>query len=122
MATVGLRRTRATRQQEAMTLRYRLSEHGSVFSTRARGVRLLTDVESRLSESHSPIVLDFEGVKHVSYSFADEFVGKLMQRAHDSASGLPELINVDESVHDVIKLNLRSRELAFDGDVVVSCA
>ncbi|MEA2372633.1 MAG: hypothetical protein QOH12_3027 [Solirubrobacteraceae bacterium] len=95
-----------------MKLRYKLVEQGSVFSTRSRGVRMLTDLESRVSEAQGPIVLDFEGVKHVSYSFADEFVGKLMQRAHDTGSPLPELVNIDQrTVYDVIELNLRSRDL-----------
>lgn len=83
---------------------------------------MLSDLESRLDDSDASITLDFEGVKHVSYSFADEFIGKLVQRAHDGDVAPPTLVNVGPSVYDVIELNLRSRGLGLGAGVLPSHA
>jgi hypothetical protein len=58
-----------------MALRYILSEFGTSFATRGRGRELREDLEAKVSAD--AVVIDFAGVTNVSYSFADEFVGKL---------------------------------------------
>jgi STAS-like domain of unknown function (DUF4325) len=93
-------------------MRCRLVEQGSVFSTRARGVELLSGLEaSYFGHPLDPIVLDFDGVKHVSFAFADEFVGRLVQRAHDNRLAVPQIVNVSPEIQSMVGLSLRSREL-----------
>jgi anti-anti-sigma regulatory factor len=58
-----------------MALRYILMEFGTSFATRGRGRDLREDLEAKASPGG--VVIDFAGVTNVSYSFADEFVGKL---------------------------------------------
>ena len=59
-----------------MTPRFSLSTHGTSFATRARGEELRLDALELAGEAPD-LVLDFSGVARVSYSFADEFAGKL---------------------------------------------
>jgi hypothetical protein len=56
-------------------LRYILKDFGTSFATRARGRELREDVVANLSDG--AVLLDFAGVTNLSYSFADELVGKL---------------------------------------------
>jgi hypothetical protein len=87
----------------------KLNESGSVFSTRSRGVRLLANLEIELAPDR--LVVDLDGVQHISYSFADEFIGKLVQRAIELQAPLPEFVNIEPGVRKVIALNLRARHL-----------
>jgi hypothetical protein len=61
-------------------LRYILKDFGTSFATRARGREIREDLASAAAKG--VVEIDFAGVTNVSYSFADEFVGKL------SADGL----------------------------------
>jgi hypothetical protein len=93
-------------------MEYQLAYRGSVFSTRSRGVELLVDLETcLLSNPRDEVVLDFEGVKHVSFSFVDEFVGRLVQRAEDNRAEVPRLTNLTPDVAAIVSMSLRSREL-----------
>jgi hypothetical protein len=59
-----------------MALRFSLSDFDRAFATRSRGSELRTTLIARAADEDRAIV-DFAGVTNVSYSFADEFVGKL---------------------------------------------
>lgn len=59
-----------------MAVRFALIEFGRSFATRGRGMELRQEVLDRAGESTS-VVVDLTGVDHMSYSFADEFSGKL---------------------------------------------
>ncbi len=59
-----------------MALQFRLIEFGRSFATRGRGEELRKELIARV-EDEDVAILDFSGVTNVSYSFADEFVGKL---------------------------------------------
>jgi anti-anti-sigma regulatory factor len=99
-------------------VQYRLADHGLVFSTRDRGARMLADILEKLGAA--PIesaVIDFASVHSVSYSFVDEFIGGLMQRAGASP---PTLVNVSESAARTIERSLRRRGL--DADNVITTA
>lgn len=86
-----------------------LAPHGQVFSTRPLGAELLREVESRAS-GQTVIEIDFTGVRQVSYSFADEFAGALMERATlGQLSGRVRLANVPPKVARVIEGSLRRR-------------
>lgn len=65
--------------------RYRLSQDGTVFSTRARAEEIRANVES-LVRGRPAVVLDFDGVRSISFSFADELFGVLAERHQDDAS------------------------------------
>jgi hypothetical protein len=68
-------------------LRYILKDFGTSFATRARGAELRADALAQADGGE--VQLDFSEVTNVSYSFADEFVGKL------SAAGVElEYINM----------------------------
>ena len=60
-----------------MTLLFTLSEFGRSFATRGRGAELRAEVLDRAA-LREDIVLDFRDVSKVTYSFADELVGKLV--------------------------------------------
>jgi hypothetical protein len=59
-----------------MTLTFQVKEFGRTFATRERGNGLRGEL-LKLAEGHDVVVVDFDGVMSVSYSFADELVGKL---------------------------------------------
>jgi anti-anti-sigma regulatory factor len=59
-----------------MVTRFPLSEFGTSFATRGRGEELRHEVLKRIGAS-AAVVVDLADVEHVSYSFADEFLGKL---------------------------------------------
>jgi hypothetical protein len=74
-----------------MALSYILKDFGTSFATRDRGRELRESLQSDLSGHH--VILDFAGVTNLSYSFADEFMGKL------SADGVDlEFINMAPAV------------------------
>lgn len=60
-------------------MRFRLHDRGTVFSTRPRGAALLAELENE-ADTATVVEVDFGGVESISYSFADEFVGELVQR------------------------------------------
>jgi hypothetical protein len=65
-----------------MVTRFLLSEFGASFATRGRGEELRTQALKRAGAS-STLIVDFAGVRRVSYAFADEFVGKLVAEGDD---------------------------------------
>lgn len=88
-----------------MQMDYKLTKYGSVFSTRSKGARMLAELKA------TPEVVDFRGVRSVSYSWADEFVGKLYQRAHDRGAAVPAIANAEHAVLSVINFSLNNRGL-----------
>lgn len=89
-------------------MRYILKDFGTSFATRARGAELRVDA---LAKAGGTVVqLDFSDVTNVSYSFADEFVGKL------SASGVElEYINMAAPVKRSIQRAVARRTGAAAG-------
>jgi hypothetical protein len=55
--------------------------------------------------------IDFAGVRSVSYSFVDEFIGELAQAAGTNA---PRCINVSPAAARTIERSLRRRGLDFE--------
>ena len=77
-------------------MRYRLADHGRVFSSRDRGARLLADFVSVYDQHDgSSIIIDFEGVMSMTHSFADEFVGELLVRGERGDIPAPTLENLE---------------------------
>jgi len=101
---------------------YQLAKQGSVFSTRPRAVRLLAHLHEVSDLDTTPLVLDFQGVRDMSYSFADEFIGTLTQRAIDEQVEAPQLINMEAPVCEMVSLSLASRELPLPAQARVCAA
>ena len=91
-------------------MRFRLTDYGEVFSTRPRGAELLALLEQQASAA-TVIEIDFDGVKSVSYSFADEFVGELAERASRDANYEVALAHVPQRAERVIFGSLERRGL-----------
>ena len=80
-----------------MTIHLLLAEHGRTFATRGRAMEL----RERLSKGLTPgeqVIVDFTGVTNVTYSFADELVGKLAAET----DGRVEPINMDPLVASTV--------------------
>ncbi|TAK33856.1 MAG: DUF4325 domain-containing protein [Chloroflexota bacterium] len=112
-------------------MRYQFSEKGTFFSTRQRGDEVRGDIEARLQglEPNEPLILDFAGVEMISFSFADEVVGRLLESS--KAGGLGDrvilLANLNAETSDPIERSLERRELIaayldVDGSVRLMCA
>jgi hypothetical protein len=59
-----------------MALMFILSDFGQTFATRERAAQLREELMDKAVD-HEEVIVDFDGVTNVSYSFADEFLGKL---------------------------------------------
>jgi STAS-like domain of unknown function (DUF4325) len=77
-------------------LRYVLKDFGTSFATRTRGGEVRDQVVQLANGA--AVQVDFAGVTNMSYSFADEFVGKL------SADGVDlEFINMAPAVERSVR-------------------
>lgn len=63
-----------------MALMFQVSDFGQTFATRERGDELRRLLLEQ-AKGHDEVIVDFDGVTSVSYSFADEFLGKLVAEA-----------------------------------------
>jgi hypothetical protein len=101
-----------SRHEEAtMALTFQVNEFGHTFATRERGDVL----RRRLLEQckgHDVVIVDFDGVTNVSYSFADEFLGKL----YAEGSIQVERRNLSARVQDVV-----DRAVSRRAEDVVTC-
>jgi hypothetical protein len=63
-------------QEGSMTAVFSLSDFGRAFATRERGAELRDGLLEQYPDA-AEVVIDLAGVANFSYSFADEFFGKL---------------------------------------------
>ena len=76
-------------------MRYRVADHGRVFSTRDRGAEILSDFSAFYArEGGTDVVLDFADVLSMTPSFADEFIGDLLERSARGEIAMPALENL----------------------------
>lgn len=88
---------------------FSLSTYGHAFSTRPRGIEVLREFE-RKAAGQDKASVDFALVRHISYSFADEFVGALMQNLQEGAYRFDvEFVNVPPKFQRLIDASLSSR-------------
>jgi hypothetical protein len=103
-------------------MRFRLHDRGTVFSTRPRGAALLAELQTE-ADMASVVEVDFSGIETISYSFADEFVGNLMQRAAAGQYGFEIVLEgVPMSLRSLILRSLRNRGLTPDPDELFELA
>ena len=92
--------------------RYVLGRHGQAFSTRARAEQIRAEVE-QLAAGAGDVLIDFEGVRSVSYSFADELVGVFASRYQADHSSLrPVVIGLTAQAQRVLLGSLEQRGLS----------
>jgi hypothetical protein len=93
---------------------YPVAQHGRVFSTRERGAELRRQIEAALEKVGlgEPLILDVAGVELISFSVADEIVGKLLaDRAVAKRPGRAILLaGANEDALDPIVRSLRRRD------------
>jgi hypothetical protein len=89
-------------------MQFSLAKHGLVFSTRDRGVRMRAELLEISHASAEAVTIDFAGVQSATYSFLDEFVGKL---AESMAPNAPKLVNLPPMIARTIESSLRRRGL-----------
>lgn len=85
-----------------MTVRFELREFGTSFATRGRGEELRNEVMEHVDDS-GHIVVDLAGVEHVSYSFADELLGKLATASSVSVDIEGAGPTVSRTIEDAIR-------------------
>lgn len=98
-------------------MRFSLVDHGLVFSTRSRGSRMRADLLEMMGGGSPQVTIDFDGVQSASYSFLDEFIGKLVESMTPNA---PRLVNVPPMIARTIESSLRRRGLDADGTLAAS--
>jgi hypothetical protein len=93
-----------------MPFRFRLSDFGSTFSTRPRGIEL-RDTLIQAASHEVEVEVDLDGVLSVSYSFADEFAAGLTQGSADgSISFAVRLTGASPEVERVIDRAVAHRQ------------
>lgn len=94
-------------------MRYRIADYGTVFSTRDRGARVLVEVlEAYRARNNGEIIVDFEGVRSMTHSFADEFIGELLSMAKRGEVPTPALENLRGTPLRAVERSARVRDLA----------
>jgi hypothetical protein len=88
---------------QTMVARFNLAERGRAFATRGRAQELRAEAIALAGSQE--LIVDFEGVAHVTYSFADELLGKL--RSEHGICVTP--INMVRHVERVVDRALISR-------------
>jgi hypothetical protein len=91
---------------------FHLSSHGAVFSTRPLGAQLREEALAAGAGS-ADLTISFAGVRSISYSFADEFLGPMIS---DDRTGRAHLTDVPPELHRVIlgALERRGTKIAAD--------
>ncbi len=91
-----------------MALLFSLKEFGRAFATRGRGSELRLELLAR-SAGEDVVIVDFEEVTNVSYSFADEFLGVLVSGDDESDIPRVELANMAGPVERAVQRAMSRR-------------
>jgi STAS-like domain of unknown function (DUF4325) len=92
--------------------RYVLGRHGQAFSTRAKAEQIRAEIE-QLAAGGRDVLIDFEGVRSVSYSFADELIGVFASRYEANNDSLrPVVIGLSAQAQRVLLGSLEQRGLS----------
>ncbi|HUR86951.1 MAG TPA: DUF4325 domain-containing protein [Solirubrobacteraceae bacterium] len=70
----------------------------------------MSDLREKISHAPAePVLIDFAGVRSVSYSFIDEFLGEFLQAIDDEDAAAPSLVDLPSSAASTIERSLRRR-------------
>ena len=98
--------------QSLASPRYVLGRHGQAFSTRAKAEQIRAEIE-QLAAGARDVLIDFEGVRSVSYSFADELIGVFASRFEADHNSLrPVVIGLTAQAQRVLIGSLEQRGLS----------
>jgi len=84
-----------------MEVRFELREFGTSFATRERGAEVREELLRRAGDADR-VVVDLAEVQHVSYSFADELLGKLSAADNFSLDLEGASPNLDRTIQTAI--------------------
>jgi hypothetical protein len=86
-----------------------LSEFGNTLGTRILGIEVRS-VFNELFNQNDTIFLDFNNIRVVTNSFADELIGKKVKEIGlDTFKNSVKIINANENVKSVIKKSIKDR-------------
>ncbi len=92
--------------------RYVLGCHGQAFSTRARAEEIRAEIKQLVADGRD-VLIDFEGVRSVSYSFVDELIGVFASRYEaDNQALRPVVIGLSAQAQRVLLGSLEQRGLS----------
>jgi hypothetical protein len=98
-------------QRSSASPRYVLGRHGQAFSTRARAEQIRAEIEQLVADGRD-VLIDFEGVRSVSYSFADELIGVFASHYEANHHALrPVVIGLSAQAQRVVLGSLEQRGL-----------
>lgn len=90
-------------QTESENVAFKVSEEIDAFGSREAGRRARNKIENLMDGKRAPIIFDFDGVRLISSSFADEVFGRLFENLGPIAFGrLCNFKNVDRTVQGLI--------------------
>lgn len=86
-----------------------LSKFGNTLGTRVLGIEVRS-VFNELFNQNDTIFLDFNNIRVVTNSFADELIGKKVKEIGlDTFKNSVKIINANENVKSVIKKSIKDR-------------
>lgn len=97
------------------TMRFVMADRGSAFSTRDLGIKLLAELERVEAESDGDhdLILDFDGVTHISDSFTDEFVCNVVAQRRSLGLNSPDMQGMSPFVEKIISRAMNAREMSL---------
>jgi anti-anti-sigma regulatory factor len=94
-------------------MEFKLAHEAAILSTRYRSSVLTAKIERQLTDSATEeLILDFEGVRFVSYSFADEFLSAMIGQARYMGLDGPSLVNLAPAIKGMLAACLSTQQLA----------
>ena len=88
----------------------RLSDFGSTFATRQKAQTIGVTLKASVSTRHDSLVVDFSGVRAVSYSFADELLTQILEATVRTERHMAKLSNCSEEILGVFTSGRQTRE------------
>jgi anti-anti-sigma regulatory factor len=98
-------------RENAMATHFEVKEFGRTFATRERGSEIREELLRRAG-GDGEVIVDFDGVTNISYSFADEFLGRLSSESDRQIA----TANTAPRVGDIVK-----RAVARRAEVRAGC-
>jgi hypothetical protein len=96
-----------------MSYRYALADRGKTLATRPLGTRLRGDLIHKAADEDA-ISLDFSEVLSISHSFADEFVGRLVEEVESGEIEFDvTIVGASPEIERIVRKALERRSLAL---------
>lgn len=89
---------------------YKIADVGSGTGTRESGLQMKNELLNIYNITKSKIIIDFDGVGIISSSFADEFIGKLIDDiGFYQYQSIFQLVNMNEGIRPIFEASLKKR-------------